>query len=94
MRRTKRWEELWRRGVGADLGVDEDRVGGQIRVDEPGILVQELESLADLQQALLDLELVDLELAPPPHAVGILGDVATGAASDAGAGPLLAIFLL
>ena len=84
------------RGVGkesrADLGVDKDGIRGQICVDKPRILVEEFQGFADLQQALLDFELIDLELTPPPHAVGILGDIATRATTATR--PFLAIFLL
>lgn len=75
-----------------DFGVDEDSIGGQVRVHKAGILVQKFQGLANLQQSLLNFELIDLELAPPPHAVGILGDIATRATTATR--PFLAIFLL
>src|SRR4051812_48536180 len=62
-------------------------------MDEAGVLVQELQGLAYLQQSLLNLELVNLQLAPPPGAVGVLGHIAAGPPADTTA-PFLLIFLV
>ncbi|KAH6608567.1 hypothetical protein Trco_001913 [Trichoderma cornu-damae] len=75
------------------LGIDQDRIGGQVAVDEASVVVQELQRLADLQQALLDLQLVNLNLPPPAHAVGVFGNVATGSAAGAAGALLLILFL-
>jgi len=62
------------------LGVDEDGVGREVAVHELGRLVEELEALAELRQALLHLDLVELEvlrrLGPVRRAPrGVLGGV-------------------
>lgn len=62
-------------------------------MDQPGVLVEKLQSLADLKQAFLDLELVNLELTPPPHTIRILGDIATRSTPNAACSLLLVLFL-
>lgn len=60
---------------------------------ETSIVMQEFECLADLQQSLLDLQLVDLKFPPSPRTIRILGHISAGPATDSSSSFLI-IFLL